>query len=115
MAAHESLNTQGLWLPPNGWMLNQVVFSFPCYFVESAQSQKDKFETLCRVTADISGAPYTSKLVETGQTAYERKYDVILLVGLTELKAQVSWNDSETVRTHLVLYVPIHLIRFPHT
>jgi len=96
-------------------MLNQVVFSFPCYLVKSAQSQKDKFETLCRVKADISSAPYTSKLTETGKMAYERKHEVILLVGLTELKAQVSWIDSKTVRVHLDLHLPIYLIRFPHT
>ena len=35
--------------------------------------------------------------------SYRRKYDVVLLVGLTELKAQVSWIDSKTVRVHLVL------------
>ena len=38
---------------------------------------------------------------------------MILLVGLTELKAQVCWIDSETVRAHLVLRVPIYLIRLP--
>ena len=41
---------------------------------------------------------------------YRREYDVILLVGLTELKAQLSWIDSETVRAHIVLYMPIYLI-----
>ena len=40
----------------------------------------------------------------TGGLSYRRKCDVILLVGLTELKAQVSWIDSETVRAaYLVL------------
>jgi len=34
--------------------------------------------------------------------SYRRKYEVVLLVGLTELKAQVSWIDSKTVRAHLV-------------
>ena len=29
---------------------------------------------------------------------YERKYNAILLVGLTELKAQIGWTDPETVR-----------------
>jgi len=29
---------------------------------------------------------------------YMRKYTVILLVGLTELRAQLGWIDSETVR-----------------
>ena len=76
---------------------------------------KDKFETLCLVKADISSAPYTSTLTETGKTAYERKHDVILLVGLTELKAQASWIDSRTVRVHLDLHLPIYLIRFPNT
>ena len=37
---------------------------------------------------------------------YRRDYDIILLVGLTELKAQISWIDSNTVRTHPVLNIP---------
>ena len=80
---------------------------------EKRSNPKDKFEKLCRVEADISSAPYTSRLTERGKTAYEWKYEIILLVGLTELKAQTCWIDSKTVRAHLVLYVPIHLIRFP--
>ena len=71
--------------------------------MESAQSQKDKFETLCCVMADLSGAPYISIPAGRGKKAYRRDYDVILLVGLTELKAQIGWIDSETVRAHLVL------------
>jgi len=90
------------------------VLSFPCYFVESTQSQKDKFETLCRVEADLSRAPLTSKLVGTGKMAYKRYYEIILLVGLTELKAQVGWVDSETVRAHPVLHVTVDLIRPSH-
>jgi hypothetical protein len=91
-----------------------IEFSFPWYFVKSAQTPKDKFETLCYVKADVSSAPYASKLMETGKTGYKRKYEVILLVGLTELKAQVGWIDPETVRAHLLLHVPIHLIPFPY-
>jgi len=91
------------------------VLSFPCYFVESTQSQKDKFETLCRVEADVSSAPLTSKLVGTGKMGYKRHYEIILLVGLTELKAQVGWVDSETVRAHPVLHITVDLIRLPHT
>ena len=77
---------------------------------ESAQTPKDKFETLCHVKADISSAPYTSKLTETGKMSYRREYEVILLVGLTELKAQIGWIDPETVRAHIVLHVSIRLI-----
>ena len=32
---------------------------------------------------------------------HRREYDIILLVGLTELKAQVSWIDSRTVGVYL--------------
>ena len=66
--------------------------------MKSAQSGKDKFEKLCLVRVDISSAPCTSKLGETGKIGYKREYNIILLVGLTELKAQVGWIDSETVR-----------------
>ena len=90
------------------------VFGFPCYFVKSAQTPKDKFETLCYVKADVSSAPYTSKLMETGKMGYKRNYDVILLVGLTELKAQIGWIDPETVRPHLVLHIHICLTRLSH-
>jgi len=52
--------------------------------------------------------------METGGTGYKRDYDIILLVGLTELKAQVSWIDERTVRAHIIPRVPIWLIRFPY-
>ena len=88
--------------------------SFPWYLVRSAQSQIDKFETLCHVKADVSTAPHTSKYTTMGKISYERNYDVILLVGLTELKAQVSWTDSIYVRAHIILRVSIHLTRFSY-
>ena len=71
---------------------------FPLIPLKSAQSRKDKFEILCCVKVDISSIPYTSKRGKTGKMGYTRKYDLILLVGLTELKAQISWMDSKTVR-----------------
>ena len=79
---------------------------------EKRSGPKDKFETLCHIIADISSAPCVSKFAPTGKTVYSRNYDVILLVGLTELRAQVGWIDSGTVRAHLFLHVPVHLIRF---
>ena len=62
---------------------------------------------LCRVEADISSAPYTSKIAEK-QTGYRRDYEATLLVGLTELKAQICWKDA-AVRAHIV-----HIIRLAH-
>ena len=48
--------------------------------------------------ADISAAPYTLKVGKSGKRCYSRDYDVVLLVGLTELKAQIRWIDYRTVR-----------------
>ena len=80
-----------------------IVFSFPWQFMNRAHGRKDKFETLCNVNADLSTAPSTSKYTTTGRMSYRRDADVILLVGLTELKAQVGWTDPRTVCPHLIL------------
>jgi len=58
--------------------------------------ERDKFETLCNVVADISTAPYMVMPGKTGKVCYSRTYEVVLLVGLTELKAQICWIDSAT-------------------
>jgi hypothetical protein len=63
-------------------------------FVRGLMARTDKFETLCEVGADLSTAPYRTKQGTTGMTYYQRDYDVVFLVGLTELKAQISWIDS---------------------
>jgi len=82
--------------------------------VESAQGPRDKFETLCHVKADISVAPYKSHVGALGKMGYQRDYEIVLLVGLTELKAQISYIDSTTVRAHVVLCVSVYLTRLPY-
>ena len=66
----------------------------------SAHNSIGKFETLCHVVANISAAPCTLERGMFGKMCYCREYDVVLLVGLTELKAQIRWTDSTTVRVH---------------
>jgi len=58
--------------------------------------EPDRFKTLCHIYADISSAPSTPKLGSSGIMCYYREFDVVLLVGLTELKAQIRWTDSVT-------------------
>lgn len=60
-------------------------------------SQTDKFEVLCNIQADLSTAPYETERIKSGTVYCTRNFDVILLVGLTELKAQIAWIDSVTV------------------
>ena len=38
-----------------------------------------------------------------GKTFYKRSFEMILLVGLTELKAQIAWIDSKTVGSQRIL------------
>ncbi|KAF9783757.1 hypothetical protein BJ322DRAFT_877685 [Thelephora terrestris] len=73
--------------------------------------EKEKFETLCYVKADISAAPYTSRYGTNGRIGYRRDFEVILLVGLTELKAQVCWTDSATVSAYTP---PISTVSISH-
>ena len=81
-------------------MSNEVRFSvsWHIYRDRGPDDQKDRFETLCHVAADISTAPFKVKRGVLGIPCYSREFDVVLLVGLTELKAQIRWVDSETVR-----------------
>ncbi|KAF9783741.1 hypothetical protein BJ322DRAFT_1021545 [Thelephora terrestris] len=47
--------------------------------------------------ADISASSCTRKLGTSGTMCSIQVYDVVLMVGLTELKAQIRWFDSTTV------------------
>ena len=52
-----------------------------------------RFTPLCDVTANTSKITRTllPQTAPDGGVYYEMEYDVILLFGLTELKAQISW------------------------
>jgi hypothetical protein len=54
---------------------------------------KYNFETLCHVIADVSAAPCKVTFGKPGKVCISREYEVVLLVGLTELKAQIRWAD----------------------
>ena len=65
--------------------------------ISCAHGQTDRFETLCHIHADISAAPSTEKTGSSGKLCYYREFDIVLMVGLTELKVQIRWTDSITV------------------
>jgi len=79
---------------------------------EGHSGEADKFETLCNIWADLSTAPYKTKRKKAGPLCYTRDFDMILLVGLTELKAQISWIDSATVSSQAPFFVPATLSDF---
>jgi len=57
----------------------------------------DHFSDLCEVTADLFAAK-KSVLPEmnlmTGEIYYRMHFDIVLLFGLTELKAQMAWMEN---------------------
>ena len=68
--------------------------------MSGTHNPKDKFKTLCYVVADISAVPPTSISVCSGAMRYHYEFDAVLLMGLTELKAQLRWIDYSTVCHH---------------
>ncbi|TEB20801.1 hypothetical protein FA13DRAFT_1672147 [Coprinellus micaceus] len=56
----------------------------------------DNYATLCRVSADLSKMGKSLGPFEgpDGRLFYKANFDIILLFGLTELKAQVCWKEN---------------------
>ncbi|KAF6748629.1 hypothetical protein DFP72DRAFT_1014981 [Ephemerocybe angulata] len=54
----------------------------------------DKFAEVCKVEADISTVTASEKKSATGETYYQIEVAIVLLFGLTELKAQIAWKEN---------------------
>jgi len=52
------------------------------------------FTTLCHVKADVSRVPKLPCHNPSGQLYFQQRFDIILLFGLTEFKAQLSWLEG---------------------
>ncbi|KAF8155273.1 hypothetical protein BJ912DRAFT_1050978 [Pholiota molesta] len=53
------------------------------------------YTKLCSIDIDLSYLPLTPRAKSTGAgTFYRLDYDIVLLFGLTELKAQVAWKEG---------------------
>jgi hypothetical protein len=95
-SSSQSSNILARLVPPSGRISNEVVCLLPTT-CQGRLGQAGKYETLCNIQADLSTAPYQTGQGNAGRTYYTRNLDMILLVGLTELKAQIGWIDSVTV------------------
>ena len=50
---------------------------------------------LCTIEADLSRVPILPQPKFTGKGSFYRvRYDIILLFGMTELKAQIAWTEK---------------------
>lgn len=57
---------------------------------------KDNYSTLCTISVDLSkmGKALGPFKGSDGRLYYKANFDIILLFGLTELKAQVCWKEK---------------------
>jgi hypothetical protein len=57
--------------------------------------QIENYTKLCSITVDLSHMRLTSMKKLTGEGIYYRlDVDIVLLFGLTELKAQIAWKEG---------------------
>lgn len=54
----------------------------------------DKYPIVCSVEADTSGIQAKRLTDPSGGVYYQIEYEVVLLFGLTELKAQLAWQED---------------------
>ena len=55
----------------------------------------DNYTKLCTIEADLSRVPMLPRSkVGGGGIFYRVDYDLVLLFGLTELKAQIAWGEK---------------------
>lgn len=57
----------------------------------------DKYIIFCTVKADLTLVPQRRKRNAQGTIYYTISWEVVLYFGLTEIKAQIAWNDSEVM------------------
>ena len=55
----------------------------------------DNYTKLCTIEADLSRVPLLPRPKATGSGSFYRvDYDIVLLFGMTELKALVAWKEN---------------------
>jgi len=69
---------------------SRLIHDFDIYMNPSV----DNYTGLCTVVTDLSKVPLFPSRGENGAIVYRIDYDVVLLFGLTELAAQLSWKEN---------------------
>lgn len=52
------------------------------------------FQTACRITADLPTTDILPSVKPGGTVYYGIPFDIIVLFGQTELKAQIAWKEN---------------------
>ncbi|KAF8901895.1 hypothetical protein CPB84DRAFT_1846607 [Gymnopilus junonius] len=83
--------------------LDSVTVGITCYRGQNYSQKTDnwfmdedqsKFSVLCHVSGDTSSYSFSPRFSRRRQRYYEIQFDIILSLGLTELKAQIAWIED---------------------
>jgi len=73
----------------------------------------NNYTKLCTIEADLSRVPLLPRPTASGYGSFYRvDYDIILLFGLTELKAQVAWKENGREKRQVSFFFLKKEIRF---
>ena len=69
---------------------------YACALLFACASFADNYTPVCSVVADTSSIPEpeTARQSPDGLQYYRKEFDIILLFGMTELKAQLAWIED---------------------
>ena len=84
----------------------------PLFLPADVVMDTDNYTKICTIEADLSHITLTPRYERKGERGqyFRLDYDLVLLFGLTELKAQVAWR--ERVRVLRFLYSPCSMLTF---
>ena len=75
--------------------MSEIHLTITCLAPLMSQCFADNYTKLCTIEADLSRAPVFTRPKSTGEGSfYSVDYDIILLFGMTELQAQMAWNEN---------------------
>ena len=94
---YASCAIEAVYLTRNGLIkINASSFHTLCRILVLTWIVAASFSTLCTIHVDLSEAvgDLVKKKTGSGQVYYQLDYDVIVMFGLTELQAYLSWNSK---------------------
>ena len=70
-------------------------------------STADNYSPVCTVVADTSSIPEaeTTQHSPDGLQYYRKEFDIILLFGMTELKAQLAWTENVSLLSFYITQI----------
>lgn len=86
--SYNGRNASPRWLDVDAGVLLPKIRFFP------PSKSLGNYVSICRVEAVLPTSAITTEQRADGRCYYQVTYEVLLRLGLTEMKAQIAWTDS---------------------